>query len=183
MEKPLLILDLDETLIFATPRKLEAEPDFGCFQYLVYRRPGLAGFIEECARHYRLGVWTSSTPGYAECIVSEIFGEIPLEFLWTRGRCTRRFDFESREPYWVKNLKKVKRAGYDLDRVLMVEDTPRNLERNYGNLVLVDEFTGDPSDRELIELGGYLRRLSREDDLRKIEKRGWRNWKQEEPDC
>jgi len=172
--RPLLILDLDETLIHATQKALAVKHDFEVFDFLVHKRPLGDSFISGCAEFYDLAVWTSATGDYAEGIVAEIFADVPLEFMWARERCTRRFDFETQEPYWVKNLKKVKRAGFDLERVLMVEDTPRNLERNYGNLVQVSEFTGDPLDRELVDLREYLILLSQEGDFRKIEKRGWK---------
>jgi carboxy-terminal domain RNA polymerase II polypeptide A small phosphatase len=38
-DKKLLILDLDETLIHATSKKLSREPDFIVFDYFVYKRP------------------------------------------------------------------------------------------------------------------------------------------------
>jgi RNA polymerase II subunit A small phosphatase-like protein len=173
MGKPLLILDLDETLIFSTIQGLTKPGDFKCFEYLVYKRPFVASFLSGCAEHFDLAVWTSSTIDYARCIVAELFAGLNLEFLWARERCTRRYDFELQEPYWVKDLRKVKSAGFPLERVLMVDDTPRKLERNYGNIVRVSEFRGESSDRELIALLDYLIELSREDDFRRIEKRGW----------
>ena len=56
---------------------------------------------------------------------------------WGRERCTRRIDPEWREEYYVKDLKKIERQGYDLDRVLIVEDTPSKVGRNYGNAIYV----------------------------------------------
>ena len=79
--------------------------------------------------------------------------------------------------YWVKDLKKVKRLGYDLNRMLMVDDTPSKLQRNYGNAVYVSSFEGDPADRELLSLAPYLLSLVDCDDFRTIEKRGWRSHK------
>ncbi|MEZ4339254.1 MAG: NIF family HAD-type phosphatase [Sandaracinaceae bacterium] len=43
----LLVLDLDETLVFATERPLsDREAHFRRFGYHVYRRPGLDAFLE-----------------------------------------------------------------------------------------------------------------------------------------
>ncbi|MDQ4120460.1 MAG: hypothetical protein M3209_03335 [Acidobacteriota bacterium] len=39
--KKLLVLDLDETLIYATEEELERKADFRAGQYLVYKRPFL----------------------------------------------------------------------------------------------------------------------------------------------
>jgi len=43
--KPLAILDVDETLIYATKEKLSGEPDFEVFNYKVYKRPNSNEFI------------------------------------------------------------------------------------------------------------------------------------------
>lgn len=174
MDRPLLILDLDETLIHGSERPLAAKHDFRCVSFYIYERPFVREFIEACARLYKLAVWTSSSGDYAQCIRSAVFGERPLEFLWARDRCTRRFDAEAQEHYWAKDLKKVRRAGYDLGRVLVVDDTAKKLERNHSNIVVVSEFEGDPNDRELLALAEYLRELERENDFRRVEKRGWR---------
>jgi len=170
---PLLILDLDETLIFSTRTELSRAPDFVCEPYLVYKRPFVQEFLAAVAQCYLLAVWTSSTDDYAACIVSELFGGMCLEFVWCRDRCTRRFDVEMQERYWLKNLKKLKRAGYDLERVLFVDNSAQALERNLGNLVLVPDFEGDPADRVLERLARYLADLSREPRFRGIDKRGW----------
>ena len=90
-------------------------------------------------------------------------------------RRTNRWDQELQEHYWVKDLKKVKRAGHDLERVLIVDDTPKKIERNYGNLVLVREFTGDPGDDELAPLADYLVSIAGLSNLRDMDKRNWRH--------
>ena len=135
MNRPLLILDLDETLIYSTKNALPCKHDFECCEYLVHKRPSVDSFIESMAVHYDLAVWTSSSSDYASCIKAGILANVSLKFLWSRDKCTRRFDSEMQEHYWVKNLKKVKRAGFDLERVLFVDNTPQKLESNFGNIV------------------------------------------------
>lgn len=175
MVRPLLILDLDETLVHATTQPLDIDHAFRCDQYFIHERPFVREFLIAVADAWDLAVWTSSAPDYAECIRSHLFADVSLVFLWTRERCTGRFDAESQQRYWVKDLRKVKRAGYDLSRVLMVDDLPQALERNYGNLLTVKPFEGDPADAELRSLAPYLVGLACEENLRSIEKRGWRD--------
>jgi RNA polymerase II subunit A small phosphatase-like protein len=74
----------------------------------------------------------------------------------------------------VKDLKKVKRKGYDLGRVLIVDDTPQKVERNFGNAVYVRPYFGDPEDNELAQLAPYLESLRACGNVRAVEKRGWR---------
>ena len=80
------------------------------------------------------------------------------------------------EAYYIKNLKKLKRKKYCLKEIVMVDDTPRKLERNYGNLVRVTEWLRDTNDNELLSLMQYLADLKNVENVRKIEKRGWQNY-------
>jgi len=135
----------------------------------------LAQFIASIRSHYRVAVWTSAIRSYAEPIAIFVFPpDMRLEFLWCRGRCTCRQDLETREGYWLKNVKKVKRGGEYLDLVLFVDDTARNLERSYGNHIDIKPYRGDPEDGELLSLAKYLTGVASLRNLRAIEKRGWR---------
>ena len=171
----LLILDLDETLVRVEEQPLDRAADFELDAYWVYIRPYAFEFLKFCRQHFRVAVWTSSTEMYAIEIVRRLFGEdYPLEFLWARKRCVLRFDPERCAHEWVKDLKKVKRRGFALERVIMVDDTPQKLVRNYGNLVYIKPFEGDPRDDELRALMRYLLELKEEINIRIVEKRGWR---------
>ena len=172
----LLVLDLDETLIYATEQNLEREPDFEVGSYAVYRRPGLADFLAEVSAHFKLAVWTSSTRAYAEPVVANIFPpEIELKFVWARERCTRRYDHELHHEEWAKNLSKLKRIGYALEQVLMLDDTPAKLSQHYGNLVRIKPYFGAVEDQELWHLARYLPTLAAVPNVRAIEKRFWRS--------
>lgn len=174
-DRTLLILDLDETLVHATDAPLERAHDFEVGPYVVYRRPGVDAFIRAMDAHFELAVWTSSTRLYAEPMVAELFpaGIVP-SFVWSRERCTQRFNPETHDFEWAKNLDKLKRKGYPLERVLMIDDTPEKLAKHYGNLVRVKPFEGDPSDAELFGLIDYLPTLADAANVRRIEKRHWR---------
>ena len=112
----LLILDLDETLIHATEQPLGRAADFRLEHYHVYCRPYVNSFLQKMAEIYDLAVWSSATQDYVAGIVARIMPEgIEPKFTWGRGQCTRRYDPEWREDYYRKDLRKVKRLGYDLD--------------------------------------------------------------------
>lgn len=171
----LLILDLDETLIFASEKPLERQSDFKVGAYDVYRRPFLEEFLKTCSQTFQIAVWSSSGTNYLEAVTEAIFpAEISPVFIWGRERCVQRYDPELLETYFAKDLKKVKRLGFSLDRVLIVEDTPQKVQRNFGNAIYVCPFFGDPNDIELQNLGKYLPSLSAVPNVRCIEKRGWR---------
>ena len=176
LKDKLLILDLDETLIYSTTLKLPYKEDFVLGEYYVYKRPGLDVFLKFVNDNFKLAVWTSSTPDYAQSIVEKIFVTPDiLQFLWGRERCISKTDLETREQYWVKDLKKVKKIGYNLDKVLVVDDSPEKLQRNYGNHIPVIPYMGDREDKELKKLNIYLDELKNLESVRSVEKRNWRN--------
>lgn len=172
----LLVLDLDETLVFAEePSKLPREPEFMIGPYGVLRRPGLARFLAFAfARFREVAVWTASTRSYADPLLQRVLAPgHQLAFLWGREKCTLRVDWDSRESVRLKDIAKLRRRGYDERRILFVDDSPEKLARSYGNLVAVRPFFGDPQDRELELLERYLEQLGPLDNVRTIEKRGW----------
>ncbi len=171
----LLILDLDETLVHSVEKSLERPSDFRVYEYEVYKRPGVEKFLLACADMFEMAVWTSSGHEYANEVIKHIFPKsVQLKFIFTGERCTRCWDYEVGNPYYIKNLKKVKRKGYSLEKVLIIDDTPEKLSRNYGNLIRVQEYHGSLDDEELFLLLKYLEIIKTVPNVRSIEKRGWR---------
>jgi RNA polymerase II subunit A small phosphatase-like protein len=174
--KQLLILDIDETLLHATEKELPHHHDFVAEQYFVYLRPCLNDFLNFAFDNFHVAIWTSSNERYAEYIARKI---IPLgqqlTFRWSRDRCTAKFNHETWEYEYIKDLKKAKRKGFPLESIITIDNTPEKLRRNYGNLVRVTSFTGDQKDTELIDLMMYLEELKKADNVRNIEKRNWRS--------
>ncbi|MEZ5335075.1 MAG: HAD family hydrolase [Methanolobus sp.] len=162
MKDKLLILDLDETLIHSEMNGLGHQHDFRCSDYYVYKRPFLEEFLEFIASLFEVAVWTSASSDYADCIISNIFPEnYPLKFVWSRERCTRMYvhpseTIEMNSFTYVKDMKKVKNKGYDLRKILVIDDSPEQLQRSYGNLIQVKQFSGEEDDNELYFLKSYL---------------------------
>jgi len=174
----LLVLDLDETLIFADEAPMPGA-EFEVGPYKAVRRPGLAAFLTGCLDTFAVGIWTSSSPDYASAVVRHLVPRDRLVFLWARDRCTRRFDPETHEHSHLKDIKKLRQFGFARERIVFVDDTPAKIARSYGNLVRVRPFEGDMTDRELPLLLGYLRTLAAVPDVRRVDKRGW--WNREPP--
>lgn len=174
-QRQLLILDLDETLVHATDAPLSRAPDFQVPPYALYLRPGVREFLGWALETFNVAVWTSSSPKYAEIVTSLLFEDLSkLEFVWARDRCTPRRDFE-RDVWWdSKPLHKVKRRGFDLRRVIAVDDNPEKYARSFGNLVAVAPYYGSLDDDELPYLRRYLGQLALHSNVRSVEKRFWR---------
>lgn len=194
--KPLLVLDLDETLIHTTNdpgavrRRHGVEPDFNLsflkerIHLSSFKRPYLDDFLRSVQESWQLAVWTAASADYAEMACKEVFAPVggldALAFLWSYKRCTP-YRYTRDESYSgggeifnIKRVKKIKNAGYDINRTLIVEDVPMNVMRSYGNLVTVDPFDGCPKDDTLYLLKRYLDVLKDAENFRKIEKRGWK---------
>jgi RNA polymerase II subunit A small phosphatase-like protein len=186
VERILVVLDLDETLIHATATPPHENWDFEVFDYKVYKRPGLDVFLKKLSMHFDVAVWSSASDDYVQEIVAEIFPyDHTLKFIWGRSKCTRRIDYNSVEDFgyfdednhlnYTKPLKKVKqKLKRSLNRMLIVDDTPLKTQDNYGNAIYSSEFNGEPNDTELEQLWTYLYSLKNEPNVRTIEKRAWR---------
>ena len=184
IDKPLLILDLDETLVHAREEALNRPADFIVFGYHVYRRPYLGDFLNSVQADFELAVWSSGSDDYVAAVVDNVFGaDFPLHFVWGRSRATLMrlmrdeygYDYDPWDHRrYLKPLKKVKRMGWRLERMLIVDDTPEKCVRNYGNAIHPLPFEGDEADSELLRLAAYLLTLKDEPDVRRIEKRRWR---------
>lgn len=182
---PLLILDLDETLIHATSKPLAYPAHFQVFHYHVYLRPHLHPFLAELKNHYQLAIWSSASDDYVDEIIQQtIPTAIPLQFVWGRSKCTYKIvpkidefgyysDTYGSHHHYIKLLKKVKKLGYSLAQVLIVDDTPEKVANSYGNAIYLNEFTGNPADDTLVKLLKYLIQLAPESNYRIIEKRHW----------
>lgn len=176
MEEKLLILDLDETLIYGTEEKLDRDADFIIQGIYVYKRPYLDDFLKEMNQYYELAIWSSGSKEYVETIVDRIIPEgIVLRFVWSRERCTLKRDIELDQYFFLKNLKKVKKLGFELEKILIVDNTPSKVSLNYGNAIYPLDYEGDESDQELLYLSQYLKRLKDVENFRKIEKRDWQS--------
>jgi RNA polymerase II subunit A small phosphatase-like protein len=182
--KPLLILDIDETLIHtdSVPLEYEKQLDFDFkFKgnsskslYYTKKRPYLDEFLNYAFENFDVAIWTAAGDEYAEEILKGIrLDKSKLKFFYTQENCTLKFSYDYQNYYGVKNLQKLSKKGYDLNKVLIVDDIAGTAVNNYGNLIQIKEFTDDSDDTELLKLISYLEKIKNEPNYRRIEKRGW----------
>lgn len=170
----LLVLDLDETLVFASEHALDRPADLRVAGYHVYKRPHLDAFLDFAFARFRVGVWTSSGRLYAEPLVAHLMAGRVVEFVWSSQRCSIARDWTTGGHVTEKRLAKLRKLGFQLEEIIGIDDTPGKYAKNYGNLVCVREWTGDPHDDELAHLVPYLGQLALASNIRAVEKRGWR---------
>ncbi len=174
IEKPLLILDLDETLIRGVNEALDRAPEMVLSHYFIYYRPHVREFLAHCGERYTLGLWSSATSNYIAPIAKALWKDLPPPlFVWDRSRCTVRYDFHKGEEYFVKDLRKVMANGVDLARMIMVDDELRKVSLQNANALCVRPFLGDTDDAELQHLSKYLDSICGAPDFRKVDKTHW----------
>ena len=84
--KPLLILDLDRTIVSVSTSPKRYNFYVGCNYYAIIR-PHWFEFYNHLKNDYEFGIYTSAPNWYAERIALEMFGYIP-EFFNTIEECT-----------------------------------------------------------------------------------------------
>jgi RNA polymerase II subunit A small phosphatase-like protein len=176
--KNTLILDLDETLFHSSPLDMDDDEiglhhDFKVDDYyFVYLRPHLKDFLKTAFKYFNVAVWTAATNDYATEIVKNIFDE-KIEFLYSRKQCSGKYNFFTREHCYLKKLSKLKRKGYDLNNLLIVDDVPESASQNYGNYINIEPFYGYQKDIQLKLLKDYIITLADSNNIRSLEKRLW----------
>ncbi len=170
----LIVLDLDETLVYATKTRLKHKEDFRIFDYFVYKRPYFEFFIQGLFDRFRIGIWSSGSDDYVGEIVKHIKPDnVNFEMIWGRSRCSVVKNFETQDYFYEKRLDKLKNKGFKLEKILLIDDSPEKTRKNYGNAVYIGEFKGSKSDKELPKLLKYLISLENTENVRILEKRGW----------
>ena len=195
----LLVLDLDETLIYATMFSLPRPPDFRVGLSNVWRRPGVGRFLRTCLEWFRVGVWTSATAPYADEVIGHLVGDPrQLAFVFTRDHCFRRQAESSAmrrdeggaiartEPasfvargmgpgeIRVKDLGLLLECGHAAETIIVVDDSPESWVGHGENVVAVSQYKGEPDDRELDLLLPFLESLGEAENVRVVAKTGWR---------
>jgi TFIIF-interacting CTD phosphatase-like protein len=172
--RPLLVFDLDETLMHGQDddfREAEYTTEYG----FVAVRNGVDEMLDTLANHYDFMIWSNNGRPYIDAMLKLVWPERhTLIDVFTSAEAT----VVGREgiglPFFKETRKVAKRhSQYPLDRILGIDDRPAVYSRNYGNLVAVSPFTG-AYDEELLKLTGFLIQIADKDNLRKIEKRYWR---------
>jgi len=160
---PLLVLDLDGTMVYTTPAGACAgPPHFSVGGHETRLRPGLGDFLVAVVAHgYDLAIWTAASTNYAERMVDGIdkiampgfkaalkcvFTDEQTACRWERGRLIK-----------TKELHSIaSRCRVPLRRCLVVDDTEETFRLNVRNALPVPEWRGECDDDTLDRLQRFL---------------------------
>jgi TFIIF-interacting CTD phosphatase-like protein len=170
-----LILDLDETLLHSTMFHVNRDPDFELGLAQAYLRPGLQGFMHSVLDWFETGIWTAATREYTMDAIARFVKEPGrLSFIWSREQCSAQIDKTTGEEYRIKDLSSVLALGHSVESIIIVDDDSRPWGEYQENVVLVEKYRGESADHDLELLLKYLEILGPVQDVRAIDKKGWR---------
>ena len=182
-EKKIIIFDLDETLIHATKNRLNVPEDFRYEDYYIYLRPYARQFLTECSKLCTIAIWSSADDDYVKSICDQLIkNSIELDFIWGRSECWVKIvkvkDEETgltRKEYQnIKPLEKVRRKGFKMNNLLIVDDSLYKVRDNPDNYFIIEPFEGSQEDQILKLLLSYLRIIIREGDFKTIDQENWK---------
>ena|SRR5579884_3181410 len=178
--KPLVIFDLDGTLIWATRVfNVDANPDTGAdFIIQVYgetwsvrKRPGLDAFLEWCHQHFRLAVWTAARPAYAQAISEHLFRGMELEFIFSRPETQIEPSPIDGDLIYRKPLRRIwflPFRWFHYANTRIIDDTPETYAFNEENAIPIVTWTEDAKDVELLRiqlvLAEWLEKIKAQDE-------------------
>jgi TFIIF-interacting CTD phosphatase-like protein len=171
LPRKLLCLDLDETLIHAEETPFEHYQLVVDGDYMAVR-PGLLGFLDRMSKHYDFMIWSVSGEKYVTAMLNVMWPkEHELKAIYTGKKARVHVENGQGTPTYKELWKVTRRLPYHRSQVLALDDKPIAHKYNYGNLVQIKAFLGDPEDREFEKVGNLLENLAGVPDVRSIEKR------------
>lgn len=170
-----LILDIDGTLI----------SEATAYEPIIFR-PHLDEFLDFCFETFEtVSIWSAAGKDHVNNISIRILpkGKNWL-FVKHSEHCHKRYGSGCGEcPAFITQKRlinvwrtnKYRNLGVKRENTIIVDNTPEVCVKNYGNAIYIRTFQGESNDEELIKLKSYLSSLVNCRDVRKVEKRGWRN--------
>ena len=183
MKKKIIVFDLDETLIHATKDKLEINEDFKYEDFYVYKRPFVNEFLVACSKLCTIAVWSSAEDDYVHAITKELIKDtVVLDFIWGRSECWMKIikvddeetGLKRKEYQNIKPLEKIRRKGFKMEDLLIVDDSLYKVKDNPDNYIIIDAFEGDQNDRELNHLLQYLKAAVDQDSFTTLDRIHWK---------
>ena len=185
-KKNILVLDLDETLVYVTDIKNDylGLPQIQ-FNYYIFDesekfikenfnklgirkiikstsfltiRPNFKIFINLAKKFYdEIVIFTSGQYSYAEEIIKIIDKQKIISKIYSRKDCSFYNDV------FYKDLNKIKD---DLSHIIIIDNYPESYLLQHFNGLPIPSFMGNPNDNELMKLLPLLERLSKVKDVR-----------------
>ncbi len=123
----------------------------------VAKRPGVDEFLIEMAKHYEIVIYTASLNKSAD----------PLLDLLDPNRVIRARLFRESCVYYEGNyVKDMSLIDRDLSQAIIVDNSPSSYIFHPENAIDCSSFIDDPEDRELDQIGAFLKGIRNVKDVR-----------------
>ncbi|KAJ8349562.1 hypothetical protein SKAU_G00246920 [Synaphobranchus kaupii] len=158
-----VVIDLDETLVHSSFKPVNnadfiipVEIDGTVHQVYVLKRPHVDEFLKRMGELFECVLFTASLAKYADP-VSDLLDK------W--GAFRSRLFRESCVFHRGNYVKDLSRLGRDLNKVIIVDNSPASYVFHPDNAVPVASWFDDMSDTELLDLIPFFERLSKVEDV------------------
>lgn len=162
-QKKCMVIDLDETLVHSSFKPISnadfivpVEIDGTVHQVFVLKRPHVDEFLRKMGELYECVLFTASLAKYADPVA-----DLLDQWGVFRSRLFRESCVFHRGNY-VKDLS---RLGRELQRVIIIDNSPASYIFHPDNAVPVASWFDDMSDTELLDLIPFFERLSQVDNV------------------
>ncbi|KAK8481362.1 hypothetical protein V6N11_038037 [Hibiscus sabdariffa] len=153
-----IVLDLDETLVHASPDPPPKMYDFMIkpsiygvgMNFYVLKRPGVDEFLEAISKKYEVVVFTAGLEPYASLLLDSLDPKGLISHRLYRDSCK-----QSGRGRYIKDLSTI---GRDLGKLVIVDDNPRSYSLQPANGIPIKRFEDDMEDRELEKLRVFFER-------------------------
>ncbi len=179
-KKPLLILDMNNVLLFRCHQHFQAKeyPQYVKYnhlanllggRFLTWQRPHLIPFIEYCLANYTVAIWSSARPENVNDLVDFVFGKCrsSLLFVWDQTHCKVVEPvsiLDGEKPQFRKQISHVWKQFPDFNETntLMIDDSADKMIENprQTQWLITRWFPDMMEDTELLKLqqqGFYFR--------------------------
>ncbi|KHJ93971.1 Dullard-like phosphatase domain protein [Oesophagostomum dentatum] len=164
--KKCLIIDLDETLVHSSFKPVK-NPDFVIpveidgivHQVYVLKRPYVDEFLARIGDRFECVLFTASLAKYADPVA---------DLLDKRGVFRSRLFREACVYHKGNYVKDLARLGRDLNKVLIIDNSPASYAFHPKNAIPVPTWWDDPSDVELLDILPLLERLEKAESIYEV---------------
>ncbi|CAB0020631.1 unnamed protein product [Nesidiocoris tenuis] len=163
MHKKCLVIDLDETLVHSSFKPINnadfvvpVEIDGTVHQVYVLKRPYVDEFLQRMGELYECILFTASLAKYADPVAD-------LLDQWGVFRC--RLFRESCVFHRGNYVKDLNKLGRDLQKVVIVDNSPASYIFHPDNAVPVASWFDDMTDTEMLDLIPFFENLSKAENV------------------
>jgi TFIIF-interacting CTD phosphatase-like protein len=167
--KKLLILDLDNTLIYTADKCQDGAHDILIIddhKFYVKKRPYLIQFIEYIFDNFTVAIWSAGNRIYVEPIVDFIFGDYKqfIHFIYSKEDCIREL-YNEREIF-LKPIDNI--LSYEPFEIIILDDNDQTFIKNINNAIKISAWYGNENDTKLLECINILTPISKTDNVMSI---------------